>query len=177
MLCYCCYLFAFAAETIRKSCYPRTPINNLGAEHRFACTLDDILLGVPLNSFLIITALRHIHRHTRLRVTFSLHKDNLDGVVASDVLKGIRLHRADALAVNFDVGDSIARIRSNREGLISALVYMDTFGRRDGAAHVGAGVDDIVAINHAAAAALCGNLGGFFITAAGANMLLLTFVR
>ena len=37
---------------------------------------------------------------------------------SADILKGVGLRRANALAVNLDVGDSIALIRSDGEGLI-----------------------------------------------------------
>ena len=47
---------------------------------------------------------------------------------SADILKGVGLRRANALAVNLDVGDSIALIRSDGEGLISALTDADIAG-------------------------------------------------
>ena len=38
----------------------------------------------------------------------ALDEDDLDGTGSTDILKGVGLHRANALAVNLDVGDSIA---------------------------------------------------------------------
>ena len=48
----------------------------------------------------------------------ALDEDDLDGMGSSDILKGVGIHRADALAVDLDVGDGIALIRSDGEGLI-----------------------------------------------------------
>ena len=53
---------------------------------------------------------------------------------STDILKGVGLHRADALAVDLDIGNSIALIRSDGEGLIPALADADIAGGRNGAA-------------------------------------------
>ena len=60
---------------------------------------------------------------------------------SADILKGVGLRRANALAVNLDVGDSIALIRSDGEGLISALTDADIAGWRNGAASPGSCLD------------------------------------
>ena len=72
---------------------------------------------------------------------------------SADILKGIRLRRANALAVNLDVGDSIALIRSDGEGLISALTDADIAGWRNGAASPGSCLDGVVAVAASAATA------------------------
>lgn len=41
----------------------------------------------------------------------SLDEDDLDGMGPADILKGVGLYRADALAVDLDIGDGIALIR------------------------------------------------------------------
>ena len=60
---------------------------------------------------------------------------------SADILKGVGLRRANALAVNLDVGDSIALIRSDGEGLISALTDANIAGGRNGAASPGSCLD------------------------------------
>ena len=47
---------------------------------------------------------------------------------SADILKGVGLHRADALAVDLDVGDGITLIRGDGEGPISALTDADIAG-------------------------------------------------
>lgn len=61
----------------------------------------------------------------------ALDEDDLDGMGFADILKGVGLHRADALSVDFDVGDSIALIRSDGEGLIPTLTDADAAGGGD----------------------------------------------
>ena len=60
---------------------------------------------------------------------------------STDILKGVGLHRADALAVDLDVGNSIVLIRSDGEGLISALADADIAGGGDRAASPGSCLD------------------------------------
>ena len=72
---------------------------------------------------------------------------------SADILKGVGLRRANALAVNLDVGDSIALIRSDCEGLISALTDADIAGGRNGAASPGSCLDGVVAVAASAGAA------------------------
>ena len=71
---------------------------------------------------------------------------------SSDILKGVGLHRANALAIDLDVGDSIALIRSDGEGLIPALADADIAGGGDRAASSGSRLDGVVAVAAAAAA-------------------------
>ena len=52
---------------------------------------------------------------------------------SADILKGVGLHCADALAVDLDVGDGVALIRGDGEGLIPALADADIAGGRNGA--------------------------------------------
>ena len=70
---------------------------------------------------------------------------------SADILKGVGLRRANALAVNLDVGDSIALIRGDGEGLISALADADIAGGRNGAASPGSCLDCLIALRIAAA--------------------------
>ena len=84
---------------------------------------------------------------------------------SADILKGIRLRRANALAINLDVGDSIALIRSDGEGLISALTDADIAGWRNGAASPGSCLDGVVAVAASAVAAGAAASATAFITA------------
>ena len=65
---------------------------------------------------------------------------------SADILKGVGLHRADALAVDLDIGNSIALIRSDGEGLISALADADIARGRDGTVSTGSCLDGVVAV-------------------------------
>ena len=65
---------------------------------------------------------------------------------SADILKGVGLHRADALAVDLDVGDGITLIRGDGEGLIPALADADIAGGRNGAASPGSCLDSVVAV-------------------------------
>ena len=67
----------------------------------------------------------------------ALDEDDLDGMGSTDILKGVGLHRANALAVDLDVGDSIALIRGDGEGLAPSLTDADIAGGRNGAASPG----------------------------------------
>jgi len=71
---------------------------------------------------------------------------------SADILKGVGLHRADALAVDLDVGDGIALVRSDCEGLISALTDADAAGGRNRAARPGSCLDGVVAVAAASTA-------------------------
>ena len=84
---------------------------------------------------------------------------------SADILKGVGLRRANALAVNLDVGDSIALIRSDGEGLISALTDADIAGGRNGAASPGSCLDGVVAVAASAVAAGAAASATAFITA------------
>ena len=88
--------------------------DTVGVKGGIGSALGDTVLHGPRNSLLIVTALRYIHKHAGLGVAVGLHKDGLNGVVALDILKGVGLHRADALAVDLHVGDGIARIRGKK---------------------------------------------------------------
>ena len=83
----------------------------------------------------------------------ALDEDNLDGMGSADILKGVGLHRADALAIDLDSGDSIALIRGDGEGLITTLTNADIAGGRNGAASPGSCLDGVVAVAAAATAA------------------------
>lgn len=77
---------------------------------------------------------------------------------SADILKGVGLRRANALAVNLDVGDSIALIRSDGESLISALTDASIAGGRNGAASPGSCLDGVVVVAAAAATAATASL-------------------
>jgi len=106
----------------------------------------------PIHSVLIIAAGGYIHKHAGLGVAVGFHKDDLDGMGSADILKGVGLHRADALAIDLDVGDGIALIWGDCEGLISALTDADAAGGRDGAASTGSCLDGVVAVAAASTA-------------------------
>ena len=114
-------------------------------------SLGNAVLHCPIHSILIIAAGGYIHKHAGLGVAVGFHKDDLDGMGSADILKGVGLHRADALAVDLDVGDSIALIRGDGEGLIPALTDADIAGGRNGAASPGSCLDGVVAVRMAAA--------------------------
>ena len=81
----------------------------------------------------------------------TLDKDDLDGVAAGDILEGIGLHRADAPAVDLDVGNGVTRIGCDGKGLVAALADADIAGGRDGAAGSGSRLDGVAAMVAAAA--------------------------
>ena len=76
----------------------------------------------------------------------ALDEDDLDGMGSADILKGVGLYRADALAVDLDSGDGIALVRGDGEGLISALTDADAAGGGDRAASPGGCLDGVVAV-------------------------------
>ena len=84
----------------------------------------------------------------------ALDEDDLDGMGSTDILKGVGLHRANALAVDLDVGDSIALIRGDGEGLITTLTDADIAGGRNRAASSGSCLDGVVAVAAAATASI-----------------------
>ena len=49
-------------------------------------------------------------------------------MVSADILKGVGLHRAHVLAVDQHLGDGVALIRGDGEGLIPALAAAATVG-------------------------------------------------
>ena len=114
-------------------------------------SLGNAVFHCPIHSVLIIAAGGYIHKHAGLGVAVGFHKDDLDGMGSADILKGVGLHRADALAVDLDVGDSIALIRGDGEGLIPALADADIAGGSNGAASPGSCLDGVVAVRMAAA--------------------------
>ena len=123
----------------------------IGTERGVAGTLGDAVLRCPIHGVFIITAGGNIHKHAGLRAAV-LHEDNLDGMGFADVLEGVGLHRTDAVAVDFDVGNGVALVRGNGKGLIGSLADADIAGGGDGAAGsgncldgVGAGTVTIVA--------------------------------
>ena len=81
-------------------------------------SLRNAVLYCPVHSILIIAA-GGIHKYAGLRIAVGLHKDDLDGMGCVDILKGVGLHRADALAVDLDVANGIALIWGDGESLIS----------------------------------------------------------
>ena len=53
--------------------------------------------------------------------------------LVSGLLEGVGLHRADAHAVDLDVGDGVASVRGDGEGLAAAVEDVNVAGGRDGA--------------------------------------------
>ena len=84
-------------------------------------------------------------------------------MVALDILKGVGLHRADALAIDLHVGDGIARIRGDGEGLVSSLADADAAGGRDRAIHTSGRLDGVVGVTAAGE----GGIGGHVQFSAG----------
>ena len=72
---------------------------------------------------------------------------------SADILKGVGLHCANALAVNLDIGNSIALIRGDGEGLITTLTNADIAGGRNGAASPSSCLDGVVTVVPTAATA------------------------
>ena len=103
----------------------------VGSEHITAHAVGNAVFHRPIHRVLIIAAGGYIHKHAGLGVAVGFHKDDLDGMGSADILKGVGLHRADALAVDLDVGDSIALVWGDGKGLIPALADADIAGRRD----------------------------------------------
>ena len=112
----------------------RTGADAIRGEVSSIGSLRNTVPHCPIHCVLIIAAGGYIHKHTGLGVAVGLHKDDLDGMGSADILKGVGLHRADALAIDLDIGDSIALIRSDCVGLISALADADIAGGRNGTA-------------------------------------------
>ena len=115
-----------------------------------ACAGGDAVFYRPQHRVVVVAARRKVDKFVRPC------KADLDGMVSADILKGVGLHCADALAVDLDVGDSIALIRSDGEGLVSALADTDIAGGRNGAASPGGCLDGVVAIAAAAATTAAG---------------------
>ena len=67
-----------------------------------------------------------------------------DGVVGGDILKGIAVHRAHALAVHQHIGDGVALGGGDGEGLGRALLHGHLTGGGDGAALTGGGGDGVL---------------------------------
>ena len=67
-----------------------------------------------------------------------------DGVVGGDILKGVAVHRAHALAVHQHIGDGVALLGGDGEGLGRALLHGHRTGGGDGAALTGAGGDGVL---------------------------------
>ena len=116
----------------------------IGTERGVAGTLGDAVLRCPIHGVFIITAGGNIHKHAGLRAAV-LHEDNLDGMGFADVLEGVGLHCTDAVAVDFDVGNGVALVRGNGEGLIGSLADADIAGGGDGAAGSGNCLDGVEA--------------------------------
>ena len=109
-------------------------------------SLRNTVLHCPIHSVLIIAAGGNIHKHAGLEVAVGLHKDDLDGMGSADILKGVGLHRADALAVDFDVGDGVTLVRGDDKGLVYACANADIAGGRNGAASPGSCLDGAVVV-------------------------------
>ena len=67
-----------------------------------------------------------------------------DGVVGGDILEGVAVHRAHALAVHQHVGNGIALGGGDGEGLGRALLHGHLTGGGDGAALTGGGGDGVL---------------------------------
>ena len=67
-----------------------------------------------------------------------------NGVVGGDILEGVAVHRAHALAVHQHVGDGVALLGGDGEGLGRALLHGHLTGGGDGAALTGGGGDGVL---------------------------------
>ena len=144
--------FGTASGTPQEGRGLRTGADAIRGEMGIIGSLGDAVFDCPIHGVLIIAASGYIHKHADLGVAVGFHKDDLDGMGSTDILKGVGLHRADALAVDLDVGDGIALIRGDGEGLISALTDADAAGGGDRAASPGSCLDGVVAVAAAATA-------------------------
>ena len=79
-----------------------------------------------------------------LHVGGRLGEQGGDGVVGGDILKGVAVHRAHALAVHQHIGDGVALLGGDGEGLGRALLHGHRTGGGDGAALTGAGGDGVL---------------------------------
>ena len=79
-----------------------------------------------------------------LHVGGRLGEQGGDGVVGGDILKGVAVHRAHALAVHQHVGNGIALRGGDGEGLGRALLHGHLTGGGDGAALTGGGGDGVL---------------------------------
>ena len=79
-----------------------------------------------------------------LHVGGRLGEQGGDGVVGGDILKGVAVHRAHALAVHQHIGDGVALLGGDGEGLGRALLHGHRTGGGDGAALTGGGGDGVL---------------------------------
>ena len=79
-----------------------------------------------------------------LHVGGRLGEQGGDGVVGGDILEGVAVHRAHALAVHQHVGNGIALGGGDGEGLGRALLHGHLTGGGDGAALTGSGGDGVL---------------------------------
>ena len=79
-----------------------------------------------------------------LHVGGRLGEQGGDGVVGGDILKGVAVHRAHALAVHQHVGNGIALGGGDGEGLGRALLHGHLTGGGNGAAFTGSGGDGVL---------------------------------
>ena len=79
-----------------------------------------------------------------LHVGGRLGEQGGDGVVGGDILKGVAVHRAHALAVHQHIGDGVALLGGDGEGLGRALLHGHLTGGGDGAALTGGGGDGVL---------------------------------
>ena len=79
-----------------------------------------------------------------LHVGGRLGEQGGDGVVGGDILEGVAVHRAHALAVHQHVGNGIALGGGDGEGLGRALLHGHLTGGGDGAALTGGGGDGVL---------------------------------
>ena len=79
-----------------------------------------------------------------LHVGGRLGEQGGDGVVGGDILEGVAVHRAHALAVHQHVGNGIALRGGDGEGLGRALLHGHLTGGGDGAALTGGGGDGVL---------------------------------
>ena len=79
-----------------------------------------------------------------LHVGGRLGEQGGDGVVGGDILEGVAVHRAHALAVHQHIGDGVALLGGDGEGLGRALLHGHLTGGGDGAALTGGGGDGVL---------------------------------
>ena len=79
-----------------------------------------------------------------LHVGGRLGEQGGDGVVGGDILEGVAVHRAHALAVHQHIGNGIALRGGDGEGLGRALLHGHLTGGSDGAALTGGGGDGVL---------------------------------
>ena len=108
----------------------RTGAGALGLKMRRIHAGGNAVCHRPKHRVIVVCSLGNVDEGIG-RLCFHLRKNRLDGMVGRDVLEGVRRHRAHIRSVYQHLGDGIAAVRLDGEGLIRAGFDRDTAGGRD----------------------------------------------